>query len=238
LGVFIAFPLTFTLREAFRRRERALQYLSLFKASLQSVFYCFENSKLETDKKLVFENIAVNTTDVLIQYLSSKSGDASTVQKASRSVAEFIHINKKDLKGSFSVKILLFLFRVNESIEFLLATKRHRTPWGVRAIVLFVVYGFIIFYPASLLNDKGFDIALWYVFVMTVFKGLLLISLCNVQRLLEDPFNPDGYDSIRLNDFQFTGSIAGSFEIKTATNKEEAATAVAEEEEKDSEEGD
>jgi hypothetical protein len=111
LGVFIAFPLTFTLREAFRRRERALQYLSLFKASLQSVFYCFENSKLETDKKLVFENIAVNTTDVLIQYLSSKSGDASTVQKASRSVAEFIHINKKRFKRFFFCENIIVPFQ-------------------------------------------------------------------------------------------------------------------------------
>ena len=240
VGVFIAFPLTFTLREAFKRRERALQYLSLFKGSLQSVFYSFEKSKLEADKKLEFENIAVNTSDVLIRYLSSKAGDAAEVQKASRSIAEFIHINRKELKGSFAVKILLFLFRVNTSIEFLLATKRHRTPWGVRAVVLFVVYGFIIFYPASLLNDKGFDVALWYVFVMTVFKGLLLISLCNVQMLLEDPFNPDGFDSIRLNDFQFTGSIPGSFEITPATKKKDKEDAASEErkEEKDSEEDD
>ena len=32
LGLFIAFPLTFSLREAFRRRERALRYLSVFSA--------------------------------------------------------------------------------------------------------------------------------------------------------------------------------------------------------------
>lgn len=55
---------------------------------------------------------------------------------------------------------------------------------------------------------------------MTVFKGLLLISLCNVQMLIEDPFDPDGYDNIRLNDFRFTGSIAGSFELSPATIKE------------------
>src|SRR6478736_3395915 len=98
LGVFIAFPLTFTLREAFRRRERALQYLSLFKASLQSVFYCLESSKLEPEKKLEFKNIAVDTAGVLVQYLSNKTGDASAVQNASRSVAEFVHANKKGLK--------------------------------------------------------------------------------------------------------------------------------------------
>jgi len=31
-GLLIAFPITLTTKEAFKRRERAMQYLSLFKA--------------------------------------------------------------------------------------------------------------------------------------------------------------------------------------------------------------
>src|ERR1700685_2132860 len=38
VGVIIAFPISFTMREAFRRREKALEYISLFKATLQSLF--------------------------------------------------------------------------------------------------------------------------------------------------------------------------------------------------------
>jgi hypothetical protein len=51
LGIVVVFPLTFSLRMAFRRRENALQYLSLFKASLQSLVYAFEASELKDDKK-------------------------------------------------------------------------------------------------------------------------------------------------------------------------------------------
>ncbi len=222
LGLFIAFPLTFALREAFRKRERAIQYLSTFSASLQSSFYHFENSKLELDKKLEFKNILINTSGMLIKYLSHKTVDAPTVQKASDAVFTFIRANRADLKSGFSEKLLSFQYRINESIDFLIATKRHHTPWGVRAIILFAVYAFVIFYPASLLGEKGFNVALWYVFAMTVFKSLILISLCNVQMLLEDPFNPNRPDSIRLNDFQFTGSIAGYSGAQTAAIKEEA----------------
>jgi hypothetical protein len=205
MGLIIAFPITFTMREAFKRRERAIQYLSLFKASLSSVFYCIESSKIDREKKLEFKSILTKASNDLLQYLSKRSEDFSSAQKVAGSVFAFIHTNKDDLKSSLSVKILLFLSRANESIEFLIATRRHRTPQAVRLIILFAIYFFVIFYPAALLNRTGFDEPLWYVFAMTVFKALILIFLYNIQSSLEDPFDQNSPDGIKLNDFQFSG---------------------------------
>ena len=205
VGVIIAFPLTFSMREAFKRRERAVQYLCLFKASLQSVYYCSENSKLDSEKKLELRNILTKTSYELIKYLANPAASFLTVQNCSVSFFEFIQTNKESMKNNFLIKILLFFSKVNESVEFLSATKRHQTPHAVRLIVLFGMYLFVIFYPASLLNQIGFDVTYWYVFVMTVTKALLLICLYNVQSLLEDPFNQNSPDAIRLNDFQFSG---------------------------------
>jgi Kef-type K+ transport system membrane component KefB len=203
LGIIIAFPLTFSLRVAFRRRERALQYLSLFKASLQSVVYAFGNSKLDEDKKTEIKSIAGSVTDELIEYLSRNKHDATAVQKASHAIYTFVQVNRENMKSTFSVKILLFLFRINESIEFLLATRRHSIPWGPKAIVLFAIYVFAVFYPASLLHQTGFNVPFWYVFTMTSAKSLFLISFYNIQKMLEDPFNQNSPDGIRVNDFQF-----------------------------------
>src|SRR5262245_45772260 len=86
VGIMLIFPITFLLRSAFRRRERALQYLSLFKASLQSVFYTFQNSKLDKDKKKEFKNIAQNISALLIKYLSGKPEDETRVQEAAHSI--------------------------------------------------------------------------------------------------------------------------------------------------------
>jgi hypothetical protein len=61
---------------AFRRRERALQYLSLFKASLQSVFYSLEASKLDEVKRTEFRSIAENISATLLKYLTGKSTDS------------------------------------------------------------------------------------------------------------------------------------------------------------------
>jgi hypothetical protein len=191
------------MREAFRRRERAIQYLSLFKASLQSVFFCFENSKLNQDKKTEIKNILLNISAGLIDYLKGKPDNKPNVDRYSEQFFAFFRKNEEDLKSSFSVKVMLFFFRVNESVEFLLATKRHQTPLGVRLIVLFSIYVFAVLYPSSLLHRVGFQGSLWYIFLTTYFKGFLFVCLYNIQNYLEDPFNQTGVDSIRLHDFDF-----------------------------------
>ena len=137
LGLLIVFPLTLAIRLAFRRRERAIQYISLFRASLQSIVYCMENSKLDGATKLQFRSIAFRVSTELQDYLQTKDGHPERLHEASGSVASFMQSNRESLKSTFSVKILLFFSKVNESIDFLVATKRHHTPIGLRIIALF-----------------------------------------------------------------------------------------------------
>lgn len=202
LGIVVVFPLTFSLRMAFRRRENALQYLSLFKASLQSLVYAFETSKLKDDRKNELKYIIKNISDELMEYLAGNKTDASVVQHAFHSIYTFAERNREKIGGTFSLKIFLFITRVNESIEFLLATRRHNIPWGPKAIVLFAIYMFAVFYPAGLLDKIGFEQSFWYVFAMTGTKVFLLISFYNIQYMLEDPFNQNSPDGIRINDFR------------------------------------
>jgi hypothetical protein len=207
LNFIIIFPLTFSLGMAFKRREKAIQFLSLFKASLQSVYYGFQKSKLDIEQKAAFRKIAENLSAQLINYLAGRSGNATTVREASHSIYTFTRDNK-GIKSSFSIKVSLFLFRMNESIEFLLATRIHRTPWGPRAIALFGIYFFAIFYPASLIHDIGNGrVNFIYIFLSTASKALILISFYNVQALLENPFNHKGTDGIKLSDFDFFAGI-------------------------------
>src|SRR5205085_11549917 len=83
IGIIIVFPLTFTMREAFRRREHSIQYLSLLKASLQSTIYLFEITKMDPVKKLELRRISDNVIDSLIKYLSKETQDATAVIAAS-----------------------------------------------------------------------------------------------------------------------------------------------------------
>jgi hypothetical protein len=208
-GLLIAFPITLTTKEAFKRRERAMQYLSLFKASLQSLYYNVLNSKCDYREKDSFKNIVIEVTTTLINYLKgAEDGNPSLVHAAADKVAVFVMRNKKALKGSLPDKISFFLFRVNNSIEFLMATKRHRTPRGLNLVVKIAIYLFVLLYPASLLHQTGPDETLGYLFVASVVKSVFLISLVNVQEMLEDPFNHS--DDIRMDDFGFTSKLLPS----------------------------
>jgi hypothetical protein len=204
IGVILAFPISFAMREAFRRRERAIAYLSQFKATLQSLFFSFENSKLGQEKKTEVKFILSDISKRTIEYLAGKPDYESNVEEYTQRFFLFIRQNEENLKGSFSVKVMLFFFRVNESIEFLLATKRHKTPLGVRMVVLFSIYLFAVLYPSSLLHRVGFQGTLFYIFITTYFKAFLFTCLYNIQNSLEDPFIPGSVDSIRLHDFAFS----------------------------------
>lgn len=102
VGVILAFPISFAMREAFRRRERAIAYLSLFKGSLQSVFYCFENSKMDQARKVQIKNIVSNISTGLMQYLKGKPEDKCTVDQHSEQFFSIIRENEENLKSSFS----------------------------------------------------------------------------------------------------------------------------------------
>jgi len=230
VSVIIAFPISFVMREAFRRREKALEYISLFKASLQSLFYCFESSDLDKNKKSEIRDILANTSHQLIGYLSDKWEDFRSVHEFANRIYLFIQENEKELKRSFSVKVLLFMFRVNESLTFLMATKRHPTPWAIRMIIVLGAYLFVVFYPASLLSKTGFQVSVWYVFIMTSFKGIIFICLYNIQNYLVDPFNQTGADGVKLEEFDFTGMPYSGSE-KLAVTSQSVTTVVKSEEE-------
>lgn len=102
VGVILAFPISFAIREAFRRRERAIAYLSLFKGSLQSVFYSFENSNLDQARKVQIKNIISNISTGLMQYLKGKPEDKCMVDQHSEQFFSFIRGNEENLKSSFS----------------------------------------------------------------------------------------------------------------------------------------
>jgi len=203
IGIIIVFPLTFTMREAFRRREHSIQYLSLLKASLQSTLYLFEITKLDQGKKVELRRISDNIIDSLLKYLSKETQDASAVQGASMELGVFIKQHKKAVKNN-SFKVFSFVLRMNECIEFLLAVRRHHTPWGPKVIALISIYAFAIFYPASVMFSASTNIEVWNLLIMTVMKILILISLYNIQVLMEDPFNVNTPDGIRLDDFRLS----------------------------------
>ena len=120
LSLVIAFPLTFLLRESFRRRERAIQYLSLFKASMQSTYDGFENSKLDDVKKLEIKSHLSRISDLLMKFLIQKSVDRSEIEREANVVFKFVNVNKDVLPKRLPIRLTFFYTRAYESIQYLI----------------------------------------------------------------------------------------------------------------------
>lgn len=206
ISIAIVFPLVFTIRAAFRRREKALEHLSRFKASMLIVHYSFQrNKKLTEEKKWVIKNILVQISDSLVTKLSKHSNDQTELRGNLTAAFQFIQDHKEEISTSEAMKIFRFMKDVHTTIENLIAIDTHRTPISLRAYCQVFIYFFPVIYTPALLHRLEHNSPDWVVYVLSMITGFILISLFNVQDEMEHPFDQQGLDDIRLSEFKFTG---------------------------------
>jgi hypothetical protein len=206
ISIAIIFPLVFTIRSAFRRREKALEYLSRFKAGLITVDNCFqENKKIDPDKKSEIQGIIRNISICMIDYLGPKTCSQEKMNEEVQKVFGFIKQNNEQIGNGTAIKIFRFMKDVHEGIGNIVAVNNHRTPISIRAYCLIFIYMYPVIYTPALYNKLHDGISLnesWIVYILSAISTFILISLYNVQDQMENPFDQRGLDDIRLNDFR------------------------------------
>ncbi len=197
--------MVFTIRSAFRRREKALEYLSRFKAGLITVRDSFlENRKLDETRKAELQVIIKEISAALNSYLGNKTIAKEDVQQKIKKVFEFIQTNTEFIGSGTALKIFRFMKEVHYSSENIIAVNQHRTPIAMRAYCLIFIYIYPLIYTPALYNRLHDGISLnesWIVYFLSAISTFILISLYNVQDQMENPFDQKGLDDIRLNDF-------------------------------------
>ncbi len=208
ISIAIIFPLVFTIRSAFRRREKALEYLSQFKAGLITVGHCFmENKKIDPEKKIEIEGILKNISACMIDYLGPKTCSHEKLNGEVHKVFLFIKQNSEQIGNGTAIKIFRFMKDVHESVANIVAVNNHRTPISIRAYCLIFIYIYPIIYTPALYNKLHDGLSLndsWIVYLLSAISTFILISLYNVQDQMENPFDQHGLDDIRLNDFRLS----------------------------------
>ena len=203
ISIAIIFPLVFTIRAAFRRREKALEHLSRFKSALVTVQHCFHRcKKLDDTKQAAIQTIILQLSDNFLKYLGKASKDQVSLRTNEDAVFQFIMANKEEVGGSESFKIFRFMKEVHTSIENLIAIDSHRTPISLRAYCQIFIYIFPIIYTPSLMNRLDNHFSDWVVYSLSMVTGFILISLFNVQDEMEHPFDQKGLDDIQLDKFK------------------------------------
>lgn len=220
ISVAVVFPLVFTLGSAFQRREKALEHLGRAKGALSAIKYCFSfGNKIEdTEKEKIFREVD-NVKVELIAFLHSESNDKKELNLSIAKIQSFI-IRHGDLLGrNLSLKVYKLMRDVIMGVENSISIKVHRTPQSIRAYCELFIYIFPFFYAPTLIKNIQYQDILAHeilvspsiafmdnrfaviVYGLNIVISFILITLFNVQEQIENPFDQDGMDDIKLENY-------------------------------------
>jgi predicted membrane chloride channel (bestrophin family) len=203
-SIAIIFPLVFTIREAFRRRQNAIRLLSKLKASISAFYFSLENSnKLTAEEKQQVHVMMNALSETFIDGLMDRqNASIPKVREEVRELYHFVDTNRNSISGNASLKLIRLIQDIQECIENLNGIKIHGTPVSLRAYCLIFIYILpFIFTPTLVFNLSNHPS--WIIYALSVLHGFILISLYNLQDHIEDPFDQMGLDDIKLVEFKF-----------------------------------
>ena len=203
ISIAIIFPLVFTIRGSFRRREKALEHLSEFRATIMTIDYFFSsNETLTEEEKNEAYGLLLKISDSLMKQLSANSTETTDLDGNIREVYDFLQNHIEAISGKRKEKIFRLMKDLHETIENVHAINIHRTPISLKAYCLIFIYIFPLIYAPAIINRVGPEQTAWITFFVVVFSQFILISLYNIQNQLEYPFDDKGLDDIKLDNFK------------------------------------
>ena len=203
LSIAIIFPLVFTIRGSFRRREKALEHLSEFQSNLKTVrYFLMCNNGLTENDKIESSLILTEINHKVLEYLGNKEYTIADLDQIINKVYAFVLDKDETMSRSLRDKVFRFMRDVHRSIENLHAIHTHRTPISLKAYCKVFIYIFPLLYAPTIIYNLGPENAVWPSYFIVILTEFILISLFNVQDQLEYPFDDVGMDDIQLENFK------------------------------------
>jgi predicted membrane chloride channel (bestrophin family) len=203
LSIAIIFPLVFTIRGSFRRREKALEHLSEFRSTLKTLKYFFLSNKNLTDNyKQEIETILNEINTKVLEHLLDRKSNINELDRIINKLFIFISDNNEILPRSLKDKLFRFMKDMHECVENLHAIHMHRTPISLKAYCKLFIYVFPAIYAPVVIYNLGDLTPAWVAYFIVLITEFILISLYNIQNQLEFPFDKIGLDDINLDNFK------------------------------------
>jgi len=165
-------------------------------------------------KEIVTE---ISVKSELISFLYAKLNDKTKLNQSVGLIQNFIMKNRDALGRSLSLRVYRLMRDVIMGIENSISIKVHRTPQSIRAYCELFIYIFPFYYAPTLIKniDSGSgeiinslpvpmidnDYA-FIVYSLNIIISFILISLFNVQEQMENPYDQDGMDDIKLKNYE------------------------------------
>lgn len=198
----IVFPLHFSMQTAFRRRDRALEYFSLFKGGAMALHYSFQIAeKLSPEKKTQATRLLNNTTEQLMEQLEHRKPEYSNLQQKLNELFAFIESNGEEISKRNSLRMVRYLRDVTESSVYLLSLVKHRTMAGLRFYSVFFIIIFPLVQAPIIWYHLQPLVPAWLMYIFLGTTSLILVTLNNFQTMIEYPFDEKGMDNISIKNF-------------------------------------
>jgi hypothetical protein len=202
-GIAVVFPLHFSIQAAFRRRDKALEYFSMFKGGAMALHYSFQVSEdLPTEGKQEARNLLKQMTDQLFKQLESQVKGYQPFQQLIDSVFIFIEKNKEGISTRNKLRMIRYMRDVVESSAYLLSLVNHRTMAGLRFYGIFFTLIFPLIQAPIMLKHVELLIPTWCYYLLMATTSLILVTITNFQSMIEYPFDKRGMDNIQVQDFK------------------------------------
>tara|TARA_R110002167_G_scaffold336596_2_gene544004 strand:+ start:234 stop:986 length:753 start_codon:yes stop_codon:yes gene_type:complete len=203
ISIAIIFPLVFTIRGSFRRREKALEHLSEFRSTLKTLrYFLLSNDEMPADGKDEFLNVLSEISGALMKHLGDNASTTKELDATVDKIYQFIIDKNALISKGLREKIFRYLKDLHESIENLNAIHAHRTPISLKAYCKVFIYIFPVIYTPSIINNIGPETHQSVAYFIVILTEFILISLYNIQNQLEYPFDDKGLDDIKLDIFR------------------------------------
>ena len=203
ISIAIIFPLVFTIRGSFRRREKALEHLSEFRSTLKTFgYFLMSNAKLTEEDKEEAHALMVNLSNTLMSHLKSNGSETEGIDASMQEFYDYIQVKEEKIASKSKERLFRIMKDLHETIENVHAINIHRTPISLKAYCLIFIYIFPLIYAPTIIHRVGPDKGTWITYFIVLVSQFILISLYNIQNQLEYPFDEEGMDDIKLDNFR------------------------------------
>lgn len=212
LGIAVIFPIVFAINAAFRRRESALGWLSDMKAASMSLFFAYRDWIPPHDASHLKSGLSdagstlVRVMDLVCEYLAShpktrEEGHARLLEIYD-AFGKLSRLNEKSREAGLPANEVSranqYLSHIMRDFEKVRTIREYRTPMSLRGYWQVFLHLFpILFAPAYANLAVKYFPAVGY--GTAVLFSVVLVGLDNIQEKLENPFDQDSIDDIRLD---------------------------------------
>ena len=184
-----------------------------------NIVFQLQKNIVDEEKEKIYSGVN-SVKSELISFLYAKSNDKAKLNQSIGLIQNFIMEHRDALGRSLSLRIYRLMRDVIMGIENSISIKVHRTPQSIRAYCELFIYIFPFYYAPTLIknvdtpssgsgeiinslpvpmidNDYAF-----IVYGLNIIISFILISLFNVQEQIENPYDQDGMDDIKLTNYE------------------------------------